>query len=209
MLKFIKDSHGVMDLSLSQVGLFIATGILLAAICSVVFYNNWQRTDELHSIATSISTRIQDMDTMFFENTTMYQCPYKNYHYMIEASTEYITTSAKGYWGNSISMKERMIVHPWPRNASSNWTTGHELHDFLNTTYGHWGTQEDPLLLENFTDLESDWEKSVLILALHPLELQVNAPLCIEKVSIFDDAGGRHDFILMYQAPLFSRVILF
>lgn len=199
MSKFIRDSHGIMDLTLSQVGLFIATGIFLASICSLVFYNNWQRIDELHAIATSISTCIQDMDTRFFENTTMYQYPYKNYPYVVEASTEYITVSAKGYWGNSISVKERMIIHPWPRNATSNWTTGHGLHDFLNKTYGHWGTQEDPLPLQNLTNVETDWEESVVFLALHPLGLQVNVPLYIEKVSIFDDAGGRHDFILMYQ----------
>jgi hypothetical protein len=52
----------------------------------------------------------------------------------------------------------------------------------------------------NLTDLENEKKASVSVLALKPLELAVDAPLYVEKISIFDDMGGRHDFILMYQS---------
>ena len=200
MLKFIKNSQGIMGLTLSHIGLFIATGILLAAVCTLIFYNNWQRTEELRAITQSVSTLIQDMDARFFENTTLFQFPTKNYQYSIELSTEYIVLSAKGYWGNDISVKERFIIHPWPRNRTANWTTGNELHGLLNETYGHNGTKEDPISLMNLTDLENEKKASVSVLALKPLELAVDAPLYVEKISTFDDMGGRHDFILMYQS---------
>jgi len=200
MSKFIKNSHGIMGLTLSHIGLFIATGILLAAVGTVIFYNNWQRTEELHAIANSVSMLIQDMDARFFDNITMFQFPNKNYQYTVELSTEYIAMSAKGYWGHDISVKERFIIHPWPRDRISNWTTGGDLHTYLNETYGRQGTKDDPLPMANLSEIDNDHETSVLFFALQPLKVRVHAPLYVEKVSIYDDTGGRHDFILVYQS---------
>ena len=54
MSKFIKDNHGIMGLTLSHIGLIIATGILLTAVFSIIFLNDWQRNAELKNIATSL-----------------------------------------------------------------------------------------------------------------------------------------------------------
>lgn len=199
MLKSINNSSGFMGLTLTTLGLLIASGILLLVVCSLVFSNPWQETEELHAIARGVSTRIQDMDSRFYESTILYQCPRSKYQYTIQVSTEYITVSAKSTWGETFSVKERFVVHPWPRNDTLNWTTGSELHRFLNETYGHWGTPEDPLPFMNLSELENGREECATLLALHPLRIRSNTPLYIEKVSIFDDTGEKHDVILLYQ----------
>jgi hypothetical protein len=199
MLKFINNSSGFMGLTLTTLGLFIASGILLLVVCSLVFSNPWQEIEELHEIARDISTRIQDMDSRFYESTILFQCPPSKFQYAFRVSTEYITVIAKSTWGDTIAMRERFVVHPWPRNDTFNWTTGADLHRFLNETYGHWGTQEDPLPFMNLSELERDREECATFLALHPIGIRSNIPLYIEKISIFDDTGEKYDFILLYQ----------
>ena len=199
MSKFIKNSKGFMGLTMTTLGLFIASGILFLAVCSLVFSNAWQETEELHAIARGISTHIQDMDSRFYDCTFAYQCPPNKYQYTIWVSTEYITVSAKNLWGATVSVNERLIVHPWPRNSTMNWTTGYELHRFLNETCGKWGTSEDPLSIMNLSELENDQENCARLLAVCPLCLHPNIPVCIEKVSLFDDTREKHDVILLYQ----------
>jgi hypothetical protein len=188
-----------MGLLFSDLGLFIASGVLLLAVCSLVAYSDWQRTEELRVIARDISSRIQDLDATFFEHSVLYQCPEKKYDYTITASAEYLTVSARGSLGATISVKERFVVRPWPRNETVNWTTGSQLHNYLNKTYCHGGTQQDPLTSSNLTELEQDRQATVVFLALHPLEIRSDMPLTIEKVAIFDDSGENHSFILLYQ----------
>lgn len=188
-----------MGFTLTSVGLLIASGILLIVVCSLIASNPWQETEELHAVARNVATRVQDMDSRFYENTFVYQCPLRTYQYTIQLSTEYVTVSAKNIWGETLSVKERFIVHPWPRNDTMNWTTGYELHCFLNETYGHWGTSEDPLPLMNLSEFENDRENCTTRLASYPLSMRVTTPLYFEKVSLFDDAGEKHDTVLLYQ----------
>jgi hypothetical protein len=143
MLRCIHDNNGVIDLTLSQIGLFIATTILLTVVFSLVFSNDWQRTAELHSLATSFSNLLSDTDNRFFENTIRFQFPQKDYTYQIRISTEYITISAKGNWDADLFVTERFLIRPWPRFSTQNWTTGGDLHSYLNETCGHRGTKND------------------------------------------------------------------
>jgi len=46
MLKFIEDKKGIMGITLSQIGLILATGILLAAVFSIIFLNDWNKKAE-------------------------------------------------------------------------------------------------------------------------------------------------------------------
>ena len=105
MLRFTKDDNGIMGLTLSQIGLMIATGILIAAVFSLVFQNEWQKEAELQNIATSFSTMIEGMDTRFFENTVDFHFPGRGYYYNVSISTEYITVSTKGNLGSDISIR--------------------------------------------------------------------------------------------------------
>ncbi len=188
-----------MGLTLTSFGLLIISTIFFLIVCSYIVSNPWQETEELHAIARDVSMRVQDMDSRFFECTIVYQCPLRTYQYTMQVSTEYLTISAKNSWGQTISVKERFVVRPWPRNDTMNWTTGRDLHCYLNETYGHWGDQGDALSSSSFSELDNDRENCTIRLASHPLNLHIGTPVCIEKVSLFDDGGKKHEFILLYQ----------
>jgi hypothetical protein len=199
MLKFFNNASGFMGLTLTTLGLFIASSMLLVIVCFLVVSNPWQETETLHAIARSITTRIQDMDAQFYESTILYQPPPSKFQYTIQVSTEYLTVCAKNSWGQTLCVRERFIIRAWPRNNTMTWTTGEDLHRFVNETYGHCGTQEDPLPYANLSELENEQEDCATLLALHPLRLWSGTPLCIERVSLFDDTGDRYDLILLYQ----------
>ena len=200
MLRFLKDTNGVLDVTLSHIGLFIATAILLTVVLSFVFSNEWQRTDELQSIASSFSNLLMDVDSTFFENTTLFQFPEKGYPYTVTLSTEYIRISAKGAWGTDLVMTNKFVIRPWPRYTYENWTTGDDLHAYLNKTYGHHGTKNDSISSVNLTNLYNEQNMTILYSALHPLEIVNRTQVYVEKVTIFYDEEKIHDFLLVYQA---------
>jgi len=199
MSKFIKDNHGIMGLTLSQIGLIIATGILIAAVFSVIFLNDWQRNAELRNIATSFTTTVEGMDSRFFENTTEFHFPDKNYYYNISISTEYLVVSAEGNQNNRLSIKECFIVKPWPRITDQTWKRGEELHNYCLNTYGHSGTISDPITQDDLDKLNIDKETASIALASNSFYIQIYKPVYIEKVIIYYDTAEKQDFLLIYQ----------
>lgn len=199
MLRWLSDTHSIMGVTLSQIGLFLATGILLTVVVSLVFSNDWQRTAELQSQASSFANVLGDVDTSFFERRTCFQFSLKEYPYFTRISTEYIVLIAKGSWQSSLTVTQRFLIEPWPRLPSQNWTTGDDLHRYLNRTCGHWGTEHDSISTENFTLLCQEQHNSSAFFALRPLEIRMNEPVYVEKVTIFYDQYRHRDFLLVYQ----------
>jgi len=199
MLRYTTDTHAIMGLSLSQLGLFLATGILLTAVISFVFLNNWERTNELRSYESSFSALLEDIDSSFLKNSTMFQFPETTYPYKVHLSSEYIVISTKGFWDSRLQMTKRFLVRPWVRSSTQNWTTGNDLHEYLNITYGHRGVQDDVISLQNFTQLQLEQNASSSYYALHPLEIFTYYPVIIEKVVLFYDTGQSFDVLLVYQ----------
>ena len=201
MLRFTKDDNGIMGLTLSQIGLMIATGILIAAVFSLVFQNEWQKEAELQNIATSFSTMIEGMDTRFFENTADFHFPDKGYYYNVSISTEYITVSTKGNLGSDISIKECFLVKPWPKSKGSIWMNGTTLHDYLKDNFGNSGNISDPI--QNVDDvreyLYTEWENVTKSLALEPLYISTDKTTYIEKICIYYEDGEKQDIVVTYQ----------
>ena len=199
MLRCIRDTDGLVDLTLSQIGLFLATGILLTVVFCFIFTNDWQRNAELQSLASSFSTFLDDIDNRFFEHSARFQFPQKEYPYVVKISTEYIVLSAKGSWNSDLQVIQRFVTRPWIRLAGQNWTTGNDLHTYLNETYGHRGTENDSITAENFTSLCYDLNTTIPLCASCSLEILLREPLWVEKVTIFYDDTKKHDFLLVYQ----------
>lgn len=199
MLPLRRDTTGVLDVTLTHIGLFIVTAILLTVVMSFIYSNEWQRTDELQSIATSFSNLLMDIDSIFFENTTLFQFPEKEYPYNVSLSTEYIRISSKGAWGNELVVTHKFMIRPWPRDTDQNWTTGVDLHAYLNKTYGHFGTENDSISSVNLSDICDKLNTTIVHFAAHPLELINQTPVYVEKVTIFYDSQNKHDFLLVYQ----------
>ena len=212
MLKFIEDKKGILGITLSQIGLILATGILLAAVFSIIFLNDWNKKAEMKNVATSLSTIVEGMDTRFFENKTTYWFPSTDYSYTLTASTEFIVATSKGYMDDILSHKERFLIKPWPRSANPKWTTGKELHDYLKTNYTQSGNKSDPIQPANIDDVKDeilkDREKANKLFALNPMQFNLSKPLYIEKIFIYydkDDDGWdktvdeKQDFVIIYQ----------
>jgi hypothetical protein len=195
----MNNTNGIIGLTLSQIGLFLATGILLTVVFSLVFTSDWQRTAEIQSFASSFSQLVEDVDSSFFEKTTEFQFPSKNYAYTAKLSTGYIILSAKGFWDTDLFVAERFLIQPWPRSSYQNWTTGEDLHEYLNTTCGHRGTKNDSISSVNFNQLSQELNTTISFYALHPLEMLIREPVFLEKVTIFYDDEKKHDFLLVYQ----------
>ena len=188
-----------MGLTLSQIGLIIVTGILLTAVFSMIFLNDWQRNAELKNIATSFSTIVEGMDTRFFENTTEFHFTEKPYYYNVSISTEYIIVSSEGNQNNRLSIKERFISKPWPWTTNQTWKTGEELHNYCLDNYSHSGTILDPITQDDINQLNGYKNTTSISLASNPLYVQTNRPVYIEKVSIYYRNAGKQDFLLIYQ----------
>ena len=199
MLHCCKDTNGVLDVTLAHIGLFIATGILITVVMFFVFSNEWHRNDELQSIASSFSNLLVDIDNTFFENTTLFQFPAKDYQYNVTLSTEYIKISARGPWGVDLVVVYEFIVRPWPRYLNQNWTIGDDLHEYLNITYGHKGTYNDSISLDNLTELYKEQNATVSYFATHPMQIYNRVPVYVEKVTIFYEGQNTQDFLLVYQ----------
>lgn len=199
MLRCRKDTTGVIELTLSYIGLILASAILLTVVFSVVFSNDWHRTAELQSLTSDFSNLLLDLQNLFFESENFYQFPQKNYQYHVYLSTQYIAISAEGSWGTNLFITKRFPIGPWPRLSTQNWTTGTELHSYLNETYGHQGVYDDPISAENFTGFLNEYNTTATYFALHPYEIQLRKPVILEKICVYYDSGMNHDFLLVYQ----------
>lgn len=213
MLKFIHNDRGVIGLTLSQIGLIIATGIILAAVFSFLYYNNWQRQSELKNMATSLTTLVEGMDTRFFDNTTMYFFPDKDYHYNVSISTEYIIINADGTWDNKLSVKERFLIRAWPRINDPDWDTGEQLHSYLKASYGRSGNKTNPINSSDITSVKNELniekEQDEQTLAYNPFYVDKSKPVYIDKIFIYYDTDGdkswnkqndeNQGFIIIYQ----------
>jgi hypothetical protein len=199
MLRCSNDTHSMMDLSLTHIGLLIATAILLSVVFLFVFSNDWQRNAELQAQASSFSNLLTDIDNSFFEQTSIFRFSHEDFPYSVRISTEYIVLSAKGSWQNTQSVAHRFLIRPWLRSTQLNWTTGGDLHTYLNETYGHMGTQEDPITQQNFSFFFQQLNNTTAFFASQPLELLINEPVYMEKAIVFYDENKRYDILLLYQ----------
>jgi hypothetical protein len=187
MLKYIDDAAGIMSLTLSHVGLLVATVILLVAVFSVIYSNDWQKQAELETIAQNFIYTIQATDTQWYEHVTTFHFPEKTYWYAVNISTEYVTVISQGTQHQQLSIKKHLLVFPWPRFENNEWKSGEELHNYCQQMYYHQGIISDPLPEEGTTELLSLREQNKAQLANQPFQLQIQKSVSIEKVLIYCD----------------------
>lgn len=213
MLKFIEDKKAIMSLTFTQIGLIIATGILLSAAVSVVFLNDWQKKADMENIASSFSTIVQGMDTRFFENITAFYFPEKSYDYNVSISTEYVTVNTSGNWFNTLSIKYRFLKKPLLNRDYKEWITGDNFHNFLNDTYGCFGNETNPIINIDADSVKNEIKNIVgdanFSFSAYPFYLEVKKPVYIEQVFVFYDLNGdniwnkekdeKQSFVLIYQ----------
>lgn len=200
---FLRNDKGVMGLVLSQLALIIAAGILLASICSLVFLNDWQKTAELKNIASRFTTAVEGADTYFVEHTMHFFFPIKDYLYTISLSTEYVVVEAFGAFGNTISIKERLLVRPWLQYNTTSWVGRQGLHDYLVSHFGESGTSADPISIESSNDvrdyLTTAWMENVSLFASTPYLIENPSGVFIDKAYIYYENGEKQTFVFVYK----------
>lgn len=213
MLRFTRNNYGMMALHLSHIALIVATGVIIAAVFSFIYYSDWQRDGELRNMASGLSSRVEGMDTRFFENTSLYFFPDKDYSFNVSLSSEYIILNAEGSWDKTVSVKYRFVVRPWPRVNNSDWVSGEDLHVYLKTLYGHAGNRSDPISKTDINSvknyLQNEREQANKTLVLKPFYVNLLKPLYIDKVFIYYNCDGENgwdkktditqEFLIIYQ----------
>jgi len=217
LLRSIRNNNAFMGLTLSSIGLIIASGFILAAVFSFIYYSEFQRNAEIQNIASGFSIMVEGMDTRFFENTTLYFFPEKEYYYNVSLNSEYIIVDCDGtWWGDKLSVKERFLIRPWPRKNNSDWLSGEELHNYLDSSYNQSGNYTDPIQGTTNIDkvkniLKTEWEDAAFSLALNPFYVDSHKAVYIDKIFIYYNTDGnngwdknydeKQEFILVYQKP--------
>lgn len=199
MSRFINNTNAVLGITWTEIGLFLASGILLTAIISALFFNDWYKTAELNEISNKFSLMLEGTDTQFYENCSIFYYSDTHYPYTITLSTQYLVLTTNSLFGGSLSVTTELVIKPWPRTENQPWYSHDNFHNYLNTTFGHYGTDEDPLNITIFQQVFQEWNTTRETLALHPLTLLVNEPVYIDKVILYYDHVHHQDFLLIYQ----------
>ncbi len=222
MLKFIQNKNGFVSLTLSQIGLFIAVAVLLAAVFNFMFLNDWGKKEEIETIADGLSSHIDGMDTCFFENKTKYFFKENDFDYNVRISTEYIVVDSESGWFNDeeIRVTKRLVTNVLPRDNRFRWKTGEDLHRYLKRNYVFSGTVDDPVSLDSSVFPPFDYitvVKSYISLeklanegelTRDPIKLDPDKPVIVEKVYIYYDnnadrkwdssVDSREELLLLY-----------
>ena len=207
------NNNGIISWLLSQLALMIATAILIASIGSLVFYNDWQKEAEAKRITLNIASEIASMDLKTFPNSTLYWIDSEKAN--IYLSTEYVRVIR--YDGNAhkkISVATPLIVKPFIYNGSVGWRNGDDLYRALckkfckNKDSSKIGDAEHPFsydekpYVENY--IASELNLISKELAIHPLRIDPNKPLYIEKAYIYfkkdDSTLDRIGILIVSQA---------
>ena len=213
MLKFITNKNAIMGLTLSNIALFIATGILLSAVFSFIYLSDFNRKAELDNISNSFTTFVEAMDTKFFENCSKYYFPIKDYQYKISISTEFINVESDGFWNNKIYSRNKFLIKPLPIYNNIDWNSSKTLHNFLKTKFGYSGNESNPINNTKESDVKNYFndlkDKANLSFALNPFIIDFSKDLFVEKIYIFYNVDSdnfwdkevdyKKDIIVIYQ----------
>jgi len=225
MSAFMPNNKAVMGLTLSHIGLMIASAVILTAAISFISFNDMQRTNELKTVASQLSTLVQANDAKSMEDTTQYWLPDLGYDYTVTVSTEYITVEAEGFWNNKLSVKQRFIIKPWVQNetTSPEWVGGSELHNYLKNNWQILaaGTLNDPIQRRQswevlLDDLNNSKTQNTSIYAKTPLILDPKKPVIIDKTVLyfsqpeeFFECKKGKDFDLCYQGLILFHYTIY
>ena len=188
------NNSGIISWLLSQLALLLATAILIASIASITFYNDWQKEAEAKGIALNIASEIASMDLKAYPNSTLYWIDSKKAS--IYLSTEYVRVIR--YDGNihkKIFATTPLLVKPFIYNGSVGWKNGDDLYEALCKKFcndgdsNKIGDAEHPFSYNKKPEVKNyianELNRISKELAIHPLHIDPNKPLYIEKAYIY------------------------
>lgn len=196
MLKlFLHDKRGITSWLLNQIGLLLATGILLGAIASLVYSNEWQKKAEIENIASDFLNTMQSISLKEFPERISYKFPEKRYAYDVEISTDYITLRIND---ERITVKKKMNFSPWINPPCLDGYGLQGFFNYLDTKYGMENNGSSPQNRISLYHVEKEFNFTAKQLALNPFVVDVKKPVYIEKIFLYTEEGER-DYVIVYQ----------
>ncbi len=213
MLKFIINKKAIMGLTLSHIGLFIATGIIVSAVFSFIYLNDYNKKAELDNLGNRFKVLVEAMDTKFFENQTRFFFQDLDYDYNVFVSREYITVESSGNWNNILSSKTSFLKKPLIRKNDSLWKSAEEFHNYLHISFESYGNKSYPINHTKIDDVKdylfSEQVHANFFYSKNPFKLDLKKPVYVEKAYVFYDKDGstywekntdeKDELILIYQ----------
>lgn len=198
MFVFCPCNRGSISWFLSQITLMISAAILLAAISSLTFMDEWKRKAELEEMASEIAAYIENMELERVQTCIAYELPYKEYKYNVLISSETVIIEIE----NKRMARENLLIKPYVRLHDMEWKNSEELYSLLKNEYGYSGKINEPIpteLKDNVIEyLEYEMMKISHFLAKHPLKVSGNEEIFIEKACIYFERGKK-DIVIIYK----------
>lgn len=192
---FLHDKRGIVSWLLNQIGLLVATGILLGAIISLLYSTEWQRKAEIENIASDFASVIQSVSLKEFPEKITYRFPEKRYNYEIEISTDYITLRIDD---EGITVKKKMYFSPWINPPCLDGYGSKGFFNYLSNKYGKGNNGSSPQNSISLCYIEKEFNFTARELALNPFIVDVKRPVYIEKILLYTEEGER-DYVIIYQ----------
>ena len=200
MSRLQHDTHGVLGLALSNIGLFIASGFLLAIILNGAYGSLWERNAELSSMANTLDSHLETLNAAYTDMRFLIRIPSNLPDLRISCSTAFIRLSTQGSFGTTLTCTHLWRLHPWPRNNIT-WNSGDDLRLWLKTISGHFGTERDPVNTTILESLKENQTKDIIQLAFTPVEFLPGRPFVVEKITVYSSKANV-TFFLVYQPSI-------
>ena len=191
------DTNAVFGLTLSNIGLFIASGLLLTLILQGTYGSLSERTAEISTTAHILNSTVETLLVTEDDIPLQIQLPTLIPGLQISCSTQLIHLTAPGSFGTTLADTQAWTLRPWPRNSTT-WQSSTDLHRWLRQTTAHTGTMNDPVNDTILCSLQETFTSEALQLATNPMQYSVTRPLTAEKVTIYATSSTR-TFFLLYQ----------
>jgi hypothetical protein len=198
MSRFRSNCSGTLGLTLSNLGLFLASGMLLVFLLGGVYGGFWEREAEVRSTARSLNTCVETLSAAYSETTGAVTIPRNPMLVGFSCSCQYLRMESKASFGMVVSVTDRWLIPVWPRGNGS-WQSGADLHQWLHLTSGHNGSMQDPVNQSVLENLTTDQQACAFALARDPLTLDAGRPVMVEKAVVVAIDGERGVFMLVYQ----------
>ncbi|HEC77042.1 MAG TPA: hypothetical protein ENI33_07290 [Thermoplasmatales archaeon] len=197
MLKLflLGDKRGDISWLLNQIGLLLATGILLGAITSSLFFDEWQRKAEIENITIHFTTAIESASLKEFPEKIVYKFPDKSYGYEVKISTEYITVKIPD---EEIIVKKRFPFRVWANPPVADGYGINGICNYLSNIYGEGNNGSSPESKISKENIEKEFNSTAVHLSLNPLSIETKKSVYIEKIFLYTEEG-REEYVIIYQ----------
>ena len=203
MLKYRRfNEDGFLGLTLTHLGLMIASILLVAAISSIMNDDIWEQ-NKMEQISEYIVDKLSIIDDSWVEQQLTVSSSSFDSRYHIYLSQQSILIKSKE--DDQIMYREPLFIQPWIRNSTQEWKNASDFHQYLKTNFGKTGHRDDPIAYKDqITSYFSDeWNTSCIKYANSPYVIDITSDIIIEKTIVYcdednDDIWSKEEDIIEY-----------